>query len=65
MTLRKLLQIDAAVEIESLRYPPGNRLEALRGDRKGQYSLRINDQCRVCFSWREGHAYDVEVTEYQ
>ncbi|MCA9427980.1 MAG: type II toxin-antitoxin system RelE/ParE family toxin [Candidatus Omnitrophica bacterium] len=61
---RKLLQIHAAVELEFLRVPPGNRLEPLKGDRKGQYSIRINDQWRICFSWSGGDAYDVEITDY-
>ena len=62
--LRKLLMIDAATVIESLAIPPGNRLEALRGDRKGQHSVRVNAQWRVCFVWRDGHAYDVEIVDY-
>lgn len=61
---RKLLQLDAATKLETLRVPPGNRLEALRGDRKGQHSIRINDQWRICFTWRNGHAYDVEIVDY-
>jgi len=62
--LRKLLQINAAAELDFLRVPPGNRLERLKGDRSGQLSIRINDQWRICFFWREGHAYDVEITDY-
>ena len=62
--LRKLLQIDAAVTLDTLRFPPGNRLEALRGDRAGQHSIRVNDQFRICFVWRDRYAYDVEVTDY-
>jgi len=62
--LRKLLQLNAAAELEFLRVPPGNRLENLKGNRAGQYSIRINDQWRVCFVWRDGHAYDVEITDY-
>ncbi len=58
---RKLLQLDAATMLETLRVPPGNQLEALRGDRKGQHSIRINDQRRICFTWRNGHAHDVEI----
>jgi proteic killer suppression protein len=62
--LRKLLILDAAEEIADLRLPPGNRLEKLSGDRAGSYSIRINDQWRVCFEWRDGDAYEVEVTDY-
>ena len=61
---RKLAMIDAAVSINDLRAPPGNRLEKLSGDRKGEYSVRINDQWRVCFRWEAGDAYDVEITDY-
>jgi proteic killer suppression protein len=61
---RKLLQLHAASELNSLRVPPGNRLEALKGDRKGRYSIRINDQWRVCFEWREDGAYGVEIVDY-
>jgi toxin HigB-1 len=61
---RKLEMLDAAVHVEDLRVPPGNRLEALKGNRKGQYSIRVNDQFRVCFRWLDGHAYDVEITDY-
>ncbi len=61
---RKLVMIDAATAIEDLRSPPGNRLEKLSGNRKGQYSIRINDQWRICFVWKSGHAYQVEVTDY-
>jgi toxin HigB-1 len=62
--LRKLRQLDAALTSDDLRTPPGNRLEALKGDRKGQWSIRINDQWRVCFRWREGDANDVEIVDY-
>jgi len=62
--LRKLLQIHAATELRVLTAPPGNHLEALRGDRKGQHSIRINDQWRICFIWRAGHAYEVEIADY-
>jgi len=62
--LAKLRLLDAAEAIEDLRTPPGNRLEALKGDRKGQYSVRINDQWRICFRWMEGGAYDVEIVDY-
>ena len=64
VALRKLQQIHAATALEFLRIPPGNRLEALSGDRQGQHSIRINDQWRVCFVWREGHAHDVEIVDY-
>lgn len=61
---RKLLMIDAASEIRDLRNPPGNRLEVLIGNREGQYSIRINRQWRVCFRWRGGDAFDVEIVDY-
>jgi proteic killer suppression protein len=61
---RKLRQLDAAGELRDLAAPPGNRLEQLRADRKGQYSIRINDQFRICFSWRDGNAYEVELVDY-
>ena len=61
---RKLLILDAAETLEDLRVPPGNRLEKLSGDRRGQYSIRINDQWRICFDWRNGDAYEVEITDY-
>ena len=61
---RKLLILDAALELNDLRIPPGNRLEALKGDRKGQHSIRTNDQWRICFKWSEGDAYDAEITDY-
>jgi proteic killer suppression protein len=64
VALRKLDMLDAAVTIDSLRVPPGNRLEALQGNRLGQFSIRINDQWRICFSWQDGHAYDVEIVDY-
>jgi toxin HigB-1 len=56
--------LDAAQDIRTLSTLPGNRLERLRGDRKGQYSIRVNDQWRVCFEWRHGHAYEVEIADY-
>ena len=56
--------IHAAAGLKDLRQPPDNRLEALKGDRKGQYSIRINDQWRICFRWRGTDAYDVEITDY-
>jgi toxin HigB-1 len=61
---RKLFMIEHAVELKDLRTPPGNRLELLKGDRAGQHSIRINDQFRVCFRWVDGHAEDVEITDY-
>ncbi len=61
---RKLAMVDAAVRLGNLRSPPGNRLEALAGNRGGQHSIRINDQWRVCFVWREGGVYDVEIVDY-
>lgn len=62
--LRKLVAIDAAEELDDLRVPPGNRLEKLKGDRAGQHSIRVNDQWRICFRWKDGNAYDVEVVDY-
>ncbi len=62
--LRKLLLLDAAETLHDLRVPPGNRLETLRGAREGQHSIRINDQWRICFRWRDGDAYDVEIVDY-
>jgi len=61
---RKLDQLNRVRELRELAVPPGNRLEALRGDRRGQHSIRINAQFRICFRWEEGHADDVEVTDY-
>jgi len=61
---RKLRQLEIADRLDDLRVPPGNRLEALRGDRSGQYSIRINDQWRVCFKWEEVGAEDVEIVDY-
>ena len=60
----KLLAIDAAKQPDDLRVPPGNRLEALHGDRRGQYSIRINEQWRICFEWREGAAWNVAIVDY-
>jgi proteic killer suppression protein len=62
--LRKLRQLDASLTIEDLRNPPGNRLETLKGDRAGQWSIRINEQWRICFRWDKGEAHDVEITDY-
>jgi len=61
---RKLALLDAAETLDDLRIPPGNHLEKLSGDRKGQYSIHINDQWRVCFRWREGNVHDVEIVDY-
>ena len=61
---RKLMQIHNARSLDDLAIPPGNRLERLIGNRKGQHSIRINDQWRVCFHWRDGNAYDVEIVDY-
>jgi len=56
--------LNRAVNLDDLRVPPANRLEKLKGDRAGQYSIRINDQCRLCFRWRGSDAFDVEITDY-
>jgi proteic killer suppression protein len=61
---KKLAILNAALELENLRVPPGNRLEKLSRDRKGQHSIRINDQFRICFFWRDGNAYNVEIVDY-
>lgn len=61
---RKLLMIDAAVNLTDLKIPPGNRLEKLKGKRVGQHSIRINEQWRVCFLWKSGNAFDVEIVDY-
>ena len=61
---RKLAMLDAAERLDDLRVPPGNRLKKLSGDREGEYSIRINDQWRVCFRWSRGDAYDAEITDY-
>ncbi len=62
--IMKLFLIDTVTRLEDLRVPPGNRLEALRGDRSGQHSIRVNEQWRICFIWREGDAHDVEFCDY-
>lgn len=62
--LRRLRILDAATSLEDVRVPPGNRLERLRGKRAGQHSIRINDQWRICFRWRDGDAYEVEIVDY-
>lgn len=64
VALRKLRLINNARRIEDLAVPPGNRLEALKGSRKGWHSIRINDQWRICFIWRSGHAHEVEIVDY-
>jgi proteic killer suppression protein len=61
---RKLTMLDNAVQLQDLRSPPGNQLEKLSGDRVGQYSIRINDQWRICFVWKADGAYEVEITDY-
>ena len=61
---RKILFLHDAAELRDLRSPPGNKLEALRGDRNGSHSIRINDQWRICFTWKNGDSYDVEIVDY-
>jgi proteic killer suppression protein len=61
---RKLLYLHRALRLEDLRVPPGNQLEMLKGRRAGTYSIRINDQWRICFAWRDGDAHDVEIVDY-
>jgi len=61
---RKLLYLHRARVLQDLNAPPGNRLEALKGDRRGQHSIRINDQWRICFTWKDGDAHDVEIVDY-
>ena len=61
---RKLDQINRVQEVSELKAPPGNHLERLRGNRAGQYSIRINEQYRICFVWKDGHAYEVEIADY-
>ena len=62
--MRKLAILHRAGRLDDLRIPPGNRLEVLRGDRAGQYSIRVNDQFRICFIWRDGDAFEVEIVDY-
>lgn len=62
--LRKLDALEAAVELAEMKEPPGNRLEALKGSRTGQHSIRVNDQFRICFTWKDDGAYDVEIVDY-
>ena len=64
VALRKLTQLEASTSLDHLRIPPGNRLEALKGDRAGQHSIRVNDQYRVCFRWEGQNAHEVEITDY-
>lgn len=64
VAMRKLQQLNAATSLDYLCIPPANRLEALKGDRLGQYSIRINDQWRICFAWQDGHASQVEIVDY-
>jgi len=64
VALRKLRLINNARRLDDLAVPPGNRLEALKGARRGQHSIRINDQWRICFNWKDGHAYEVEIVGY-
>ncbi len=64
VAIRKLQMIDAATRVETLRIPPQNRLEKLSGDRRGQWSIRVNDQFRVCFEWRDHAAWNVEIVDY-
>ncbi|MGB6133273.1 MAG: type II toxin-antitoxin system RelE/ParE family toxin [Acidobacteriaceae bacterium] len=64
VAFRKLRQIESVERAEELAEPPGNRLERLRGDREGRWSIRINDQWRICFEWRDGHAWQVEIVDY-
>ena len=61
---KKLAMLDAAEQLNDLRVPPGNRLEKLSGKREGEYSIRVNDQWRICFRWHDANAYDVEITDY-
>ena len=64
LALRKLDMLEAVVDLETLRIPPRNHFEALHGKREGQYSIRINDQWRICFTWRDGNVHDVEIVDY-
>lgn len=64
IALRKLTQVHGAATLDFLRVPPSNHLEKLSGDRQGQWSIRINDQWRICFKWHDGHAYEVEIADY-
>jgi proteic killer suppression protein len=64
LMLRKLVLVDAAEQLQDLRVPPGNRLEKLKGDRAGLHSIRVNDQWRICFRWKDGNAFDVAIVDY-
>lgn len=64
IALRKLKMLDAATMLDTLKVPPGNRLEALKGNRSGQHSVRVNDQWRICFIWNQGDAFEVEIIDY-
>jgi len=64
IALRKLTQLSAAAVLDDLRVPPGNRLEALEGSLAGRHSIRINDQWRICFVWKDGHAHEIEIVDY-
>lgn len=64
VAMRKLAMLNRAARLDDLRIPPANRLEALKGERAGQHSIRINDQFRICFRWRDGDAHDVEIVDY-
>lgn len=64
MARRKLRMLNNAQSLSDLRIPPGNHLEALKGDRAGEFSIRVNDQWRVCFAWQDGDAYEVEIVDY-
>jgi toxin HigB-1 len=64
IALRKLRMLDAATTVHDLKAPPGNRLEKLKGDREGQWSIRINDQWRICFRWHDGDTFEVEIVDY-
>lgn len=64
VAVKRLLILNAAIELDNLRIPPGNKLEALSRDRKGQHSIRVNDQYRICFVWKDGSAHDVEIVDY-
>ncbi len=64
VAMRKLAMLNRVAQLSELRVPPNNRLEALKGNRQGQYSIRVNDQWRICFRFENGHAYDVEIVDY-
>lgn len=64
VAVKRLLILNAAIELDNLRVPPGNKLEALSRDRKGQHSIRVNDQYRICFVWKDGSAHDVDIVDY-